>query len=160
MALDWIIVDGYNLIHQDESLKDLLERDIGLARQRLTRLLERAIPRLAARVTVVFDGRGALGGRSDFESGTVEVLFSSANSSADTLIESMVAAAARPEGILVVTSDLLEANAAAASGAETASCAAFLARLAGELSTLRARPNRAGLALRLGRIGEHFPEDA
>ena len=160
MALDWIIVDGYNLIYQDEILKELLERDIGLARQRLTRLLERAVPRLAARVTVVFDGQGATGGRSDFESGTVEVLFSSANSSADTLIESMVAAAARPEKILVVTSDLLEANAASASGAETASCAAFLARLAGDGSALRASQRGTALRARLGRIGDHFPEDA
>lgn len=158
MAVDWIIVDGYNMIYKHADLARLMERDIGLARLELTRLLERAIPRLARRVTVVFDGRGKLGGRSEFESTTVEVVFSPAQCSADTLIESTVAANSDPARIMVVTSDNLESNAVAGAGAETASCAAFLDQLAGSRAGAKPPGNRIASRIKFGRIGDHFPD--
>lgn len=157
MQTDLIIVDGYNLIHQDADLAALMERDIGLARQRLTRLLESAIPRLARRVTVVFDGRGQTGGRSPLESTSVEVFFSSSSSSADGLIERIVSDSDKPEKIMVVTSDLLEANAVRGSGAECISCPHFLELLRAK----RAGSGQQPLAPKrksLGTLGEHFPD--
>jgi len=155
--MDWIIVDGYNLIHQDADLTALMGRDIGLARQRLTRLLESAIPRLARRVTVVFDGRGRTGGPSSLESTSVEVFFSSSSSSADGLIERIVSDSDRPERIMVVTSDLVEANAVRGSGAECLSCPHFLELLRAK----RTGPGRQSIRpgrKSLGTLGEHFPD--
>lgn len=158
MAVDWIIVDGYNMIYKHADLARLMERDIGLARLELTRLLERAIPRLARRVTVVFDGRGKLGGRSEFESTTVEVVFSPAHCSADTLIESTVGSNSDPSRIMVVTSDNLVSNAVAGAGAETASCAAFLDQLSRTAGGAKPIRSHSAVRAKFGRIGDHFPD--
>lgn len=158
MKTEWIIVDGYNLIHQDPDLAAVMERDIGLARQRLTRMLEAAIPRLARRVTVVFDGRGSCGGPSALESTTVEVVFSSASSSADNLIERLVSDSRQPERMLIVTSDRIEANAVSGSGAECISCPNFLDLLGSRRAQGRSRSSAQGRRRRkLGSLGDCFP---
>ena len=56
---DWLIIDGYNLLHVVDELKDLLASDMGLARHRLTRRVENTAHRMAAQTTIVFDGREA-----------------------------------------------------------------------------------------------------
>ena len=103
MNFDHLIIDGYNLLHQDEALDDRRD-DLQTARQRLVRRVERAAPEMAPRISVVFDGRE--GGRdASFDAPHLEVLFSPANRTADAVIERMVAEAKKPERICVVTSD-------------------------------------------------------
>lgn len=148
---DWIIIDGYNLLHRQGGGKD-----IAALRSALLRLLEQSAGAMAPRITLVFDGtmRSAMP-----ETGKtfVETAFSPAGMSADALIEAMVAAAPRPAGILVVTSDRLILEAAAAAGANVMSCSIFL-------NTLNdARENTAGHIRRLAArsrgptLGEFFP---
>jgi len=126
MNFDWLIIDGYNLLHQDEAL-DGRRDDLQTARQRLVRRVERAAPEMAPRITVVFDGRE--GGRdASFDAPHLEVLFSPANRTADAVIERMVAEAKKPERILVVTSDRIEEQIVSAAGASVLSCLEFTSR--------------------------------
>ncbi len=158
MAIDWIIVDGYNSIHKQDELLSLLERDIFLARRRLVRMLEDAIPRMAPRVTVVFDGRGDRVERDEQEGSPVEVVFSSSNCSADTLIERMVSESSDPNNILVVTSDNLEAHAVSASGAAVQSCDSFFSSLLQASASNRPRKLIKPPPGKFGRIGDIFPD--
>jgi len=57
MHPDWLIIDGYNLLHINSELAALLNSDIHLARQRLVRMVENTAHRMAPQTTIVFDGR-------------------------------------------------------------------------------------------------------
>ncbi len=157
MRSEWIIVDGYNLIHQQDNGKELLRRDLFLARQRLIRDLEITIPSLATRITVVFDGTGEHGGFDKFKTSPVEVIFSAQGNTADTVIERMAGEHTRPQDILVVTSDHLETNAVLGSGANTISCSSFLARLNASKTTLSESKYISKSERKLGRLGDKFP---
>lgn len=123
---DWLIIDGYSLIHRDPELKRLFPDQLLFARQRLIRLIEQASAKLPKRITVVFDGKGERTER-DMEMDTcVEVLFSPAHMTADSVIERMVYSDPLPARILVVSSDRLERDTVSAAGAQTISCGDFL----------------------------------
>ena len=126
MDFDRLIIDGYNLMHQDGAL-DGLRGDLPTARQRLVRRIERTAASMAPRITVVFDGRE--GGRDvALDAPNFEVLFSPANRTADGLIEQIVHDAENPERILVVTSDWTEQRLVSVFGASVISCREFLLR--------------------------------
>jgi len=160
MNTEWIIVDGYNMIHRERDGADLLERDLFLARRRLIRHLEVAVPVLADKITVVFDGSGSRGEVDRFETSVVEVHFSSAGSSADSMIEGMVADDANPARILVVTSDNLESNAVSGSGAATTRCEYFMDQLNRLQKRGNPRLNKGHNKAKdgLGTIADIFPE--
>lgn len=135
MNFDWLIIDGYNLMHQDPELAGRLN-DLQSARQRLVRRIECAAPEMARRITVVFDGRE--GGRdAAFDAPHLEVLFSPADRTADAVVERMVAEARNPEKTCVVTSDRLEEQIVSSAGAMVLSCRAFLSRCASAAAPVR-----------------------
>lgn len=157
MNIDWLIIDGYSLIHRDPDLQFLLPAKMTEARTRLIRKLETGAGIQADRVTVVFDGQS--GGLSH-EQGTLvtEVFFTPKNATADTVIEQWCAAHASQSNILVVTSDRMERETVTAAGARCMSCAAFLDQLSGQRRTIshsirRKRPESFTL-------GEIFPDPA
>jgi uncharacterized protein len=157
MHTPWLIIDGYSLLHRDAELKPVLRADLMAARQRLVRKIEEVAGALADRITVVFDGKAA-GAGEGYESSAVEILFSPANQTADTVIERLVHECSAPEQILVVTSDLAERHTVSAAGAETMSGGDFLdlceeerrraARVAG--ATRRKAPK--------AKLGDFFPK--
>jgi predicted RNA-binding protein with PIN domain len=159
MQTDWLIIDGNNLIHREAAeSRGPRTGDFVSARWRLARRLDELAGRLAARVTLVFDG--TRGGRDEaFEASSIEVIFCPGHVTADTTIEQLVAGHARPERVLVVTSDRAERVTVEAAGAVTESCGLFL----GRLDDLR-REIDAGL--RMGRrpsdkgatLGDFFPK--
>ena len=156
MNFDHLIIDGYNLLHQDEALEGRRD-DLQTARQRLVRRIERAAPEMAPRISVVFDGRE--GGRdASFDAPHLEVLFSPANRTADAVIERMVAAAKKPERILVVTSDRIEEQVVSAAGAMVLSCLEFTRRCdvseGSPVSHRSLKPREKGSTL-----GDFFPEN-
>ncbi len=154
----WIIVDGYNSVHKLPELLQLMERDLYLARRGLVRMLEKVIPRSADRITIVFDGSGNKLERDLMETSPVEILYSPAGDSADSVIERMVAEADNPREILVVTSDNMEANAVAASGAATQSCDTFFRSL-GESGRADPHIPQSRIAARkLGALKDYFPD--
>jgi len=124
MTFDWFIIDGYNLLHQNE-IPGKKRDDLQKARQRLVRRIERTALGMAPRISVVFDGRER-GRDAAWDSPHLEVLFSPANQTADTLIERMVSEAKKPERILVITSDHIEAQVVSASGASVLSSQEFI----------------------------------
>ena len=57
MTYDWLIIDGYNLLHQTDELSELMQSDIQSARHRLVRTVEETAHKMARQTTIVFDGR-------------------------------------------------------------------------------------------------------
>ena len=158
MTSNHLIIDGYCLLHRDPELRPLLRNRIDHARHRLVQKVARVCDALADHTTIVFDGRSR--GRDEALSvGSIEVMFSHSDQTADTVIERMTASSLRPERIRVVTSDRAEIAVVTAAGAEAMSCAEFLDRCA-EVE------RRAGQHIRYGnrrgranRLGDHFPAD-
>lgn len=126
MDYDHLIIDGYNLLHQDEALRGH-RHDLQTARQRLVRRVERAAPEMAPRITVVFDGRER-GVDPSLVAPHLNVVFSPARLTADGLIERMVAESKKPQRILVVTSDRVEEQVVSSAGARVMSCLTFISR--------------------------------
>lgn len=123
---EWIIVDGNNLIHSDrENLFGDRRTKFGSTRWGLARLLDELVGELAQKVTVVFDGTA---GESDeaFRTSELQVVFSPAEATADSVIERMVAQAPNPGAILVVSSDRGERDTVGAAGARIMSCGNFI----------------------------------
>jgi predicted RNA-binding protein with PIN domain len=151
MDFDQLIIDGYNLMHQDEALAGRRD-DLPTARQRLVRRIEQAASGMANKITVVFDGRE--GGRdAALEAPHLEVIFSPANRTADGVIEQLVHDAAKPERILVVTSDWIEQRLVSVFGASVISCREFLLRCEEPPSVPKKNKPMRGSTL-----GDFFPE--
>jgi len=153
MQYHWLIIDGYNLLHQDEAL-DGRRGDLQTARQRLVRRIERAAPEMASRITVVFDGRES-GRDAAFDAPHLEVLFSPADRTADGLIEQLVHDADNPERILVVTSDWTEQRLVSVFGASVISCRDFLLRCEATERTPKSFGKRSSTG---SKLGDFFPE--
>jgi predicted RNA-binding protein with PIN domain len=124
-----IIIDGYNLIRQSDSLSVIDNQDIQLGREALIDTLA-AYKRIKNhRVTVVFDGINAslFSHQKDRIKG-IEIKFSSGGESADTVIKRMVDK--EGERALVVSSDLDVTNFASSKGAATISSPLFEKKVA------------------------------
>lgn len=154
MRIQWLIIDGYNLLHHIDELSALARTDLLSARQRLVRLVEKTAHRMAPQTTIVFDGREA--GRDEgLAFGPLEIYFSPANLSADTVIERLVCRYAEPETILVVTSDHAEHDTVSSAGAQTMSVPEFIAQCAQDARRPIARRTRPGEEPKLGDL---FPD--
>lgn len=139
MRFKWLIIDGYNLLHQTEELVRLLSTDIQGARHRLVRMVEETAHNMARQTTIVFDGREA-GSDPALSSKYLEVFFSPANLSADTVIERLVCQSPDPNKVLVVTSDHAEHDTVSSAGAHTMSSEEFMERCQREVKkTVRKR---------------------
>lgn len=115
-----LFIDGYNILYAWQWLsgRDMAAGSLDTARSRLIEAVRplRDVERIA--VTLVFDGRGPTAGRDEAatEPGFV-VVFAPSGKTADTIIESSVAAAPDPARCTVATADALERETVAASGA-------------------------------------------
>lgn len=127
MQYEWLIIDGYNLLHQATGPVAIVRSDIQLARHRLVRLIEETAHNMAKQTTIVFDGREA-GTDPALTSKFLEVFFSPGNLSADSVIERLACKAPNPGKTLVVTSDRAERNTVSSAGAQTMSSQEFIAK--------------------------------
>ena len=147
MGIEWTIIDGNNLIHADPDLLGVRQQDFQSARQVLVRRLEAVCGATAGRVTVVFDSRTPKA-FTGFEGSPLDVRFAEPGVGADAYIERLVHGAAKPDRILVVTSDAIERRVVEAAGALTQSCRRFLEQARterGQLARrLEAAPGRGG----------------
>jgi predicted RNA-binding protein with PIN domain len=119
-----IIIDGYNLIRQSNTLSMIDRRDIQLGREALLDMLI-AYRRIKGHmITVVFDGTNAppFSQRKNRVRG-ITIKFSRSGEVADTVIKKMVSR--EKEKALVVSSDLDIVNFASAKGAATISSSEF-----------------------------------
>jgi predicted RNA-binding protein with PIN domain len=125
MRPDWLLIDGYNLLHMVDELKALLRTDLSLARHRLIRQIEGTAYRMAPQTTVVFDGRES-GQDPALTAKHMEIYFSPGKHTADTIIERLVRRFPNPGKILVVTSDRAESDAVLSDGAQVMSSQEFI----------------------------------
>jgi len=154
MLYEWLIIDGYNLLHQDDKLAGLLQTDIHLARNRLVRMAEATAHKMAAQTTIVFDGREA-GADDALTAKHLEVFFSPSNLSADSVIERLVCKYANPGKILVVTSDRAECETVSSAGAHTMSSQEFMARCEADARKTTGKQTPPGKEPKLGDL---FPD--
>ena len=124
-----IIIDGYNLIRQSDSLSQLDNQDIQLGREALIDTLS-AYKRIKNhKITVVFDGiKASSYSRHHDRIKGIEIKFSPRGESADNVIKGMVAG--EGERALVVSSDLEITDFAAFKGAATISSPMFEKKIA------------------------------
>lgn len=154
MQYEWLIIDGYNLLHEIDELARLLRTDIQGARHRLVRMAEETAHNMARQTTIVFDGREA-GSDAALSSRYLEVFFSPANLSADTVIERLVCNCPTPGKILVVTSDRAEHDTVSSAGAHTMSSEEFMNLCHAE--TKKKQPKRTPPG-KEPRLGDLFPD--
>jgi predicted RNA-binding protein with PIN domain len=124
-----IIIDGYNLIRQSDSLGQLDNQDIQLGRDGLIDMLSVYKRIKNHKITVVFDGINAsFHSRHKDRKKGIEIKFSTRGESADHVIKGMVAS--ERERALVVSSDLELIEFAAIKGAASISSSGFEKKIA------------------------------
>jgi predicted RNA-binding protein with PIN domain len=123
-----IIIDGYNLIRNSPSLKELDRRDIQLGREALVDRLASYRKIKPHRITVVFDGISAPAFSSGKETVKgIQIVFSRQGQTADSVIKKM--ARKEREKAVVVSSDREIIASATSSRSATLSVEAFEDRL-------------------------------
>ncbi len=110
MAKEFLLVDGYNIIHAWDELKELVE-DVSLesARQRLMDILSNYKGTRKATIILVFDGylvKGNLG--TAYEYNNIYVVYTKEAETADHYIERVVTSMPRHYHVRVATGDSLE----------------------------------------------------
>ena len=110
MAKEFLLVDGYNIIHAWDELKELAE-DVSLesARQRLMDVLSNYKGTSKATIILVFDGylvKGNIG--TVYEYNNIYVVYTKEAETADHYIERVVTSLPKHYKVRVATGDGLE----------------------------------------------------
>ena len=124
MRVEYLIVDGHSVIFAWPELRKLHVLRTSLARDALTKKLRDYQDWTGTRVAVVFDGKGqSITVSSD--PGEVQVFYSRAGQTADSIIERLASKYGGRFRLLVATSDVIEQETASACGAECMSAEAL-----------------------------------
>ncbi|PKM79671.1 MAG: hypothetical protein CVU89_17125 [Firmicutes bacterium HGW-Firmicutes-14] len=103
---DYLIVDGYNILHAWNSLKGLLKEDFEHARLRLIDILGDYRAAKGIKVLVVFDAHMVKGGAGSKETvNGVEVIYTAEGETADMAIEKLAGKVETGGVVTVATSD-------------------------------------------------------
>ena len=107
MNCDHILVDGWNAIHADPDLKRVLDADPDAARAALAELLQPVHDMRAARITIVYDGKGGeISINHPYGSlDTFSEVFTPSSMTADEFIERYCALSKKPSQIIVISND-------------------------------------------------------
>lgn len=107
--MDILLVDGYNIIGAWPELRELKDRDLPAARDRLIERMAEYQAFSGFRVIVVFDAHFVQGTEKKYKNHKVEVIFTKENETADERIEKMaISLSNRKTQIHVATSDFTE----------------------------------------------------
>lgn len=117
MQFDYLIVDGHSVIFAWPELLKLHKRRTSLAREALTKQLRDYQDWTGVHTVVVFDGKGSNVSEIS-EPGEIQVFYSRAGQSADSVIERLVNKYASRFRVMVATDDYLEEQTASAFGAD------------------------------------------
>jgi hypothetical protein len=102
-----LIVDGHSMIFQWPQLRAMHDRKTATAREQLVTLLTRYHDASDYHVAVVFDGRGPKANEQE-NPGGIQIFYSGAGQTADSVIERLVAKYAKIFDVVVATDDYLE----------------------------------------------------
>jgi uncharacterized protein len=107
--MDILLVDGYNIIGAWPELRELKNKDLAAARDRLIERMAEYQAYSGYRVIVVFDAHFVKGTEKKYKNYKVEVIFTRNNETADERIEKLaIALNNRKTQIHVATSDFTE----------------------------------------------------
>ncbi|HIQ60838.1 MAG TPA: NYN domain-containing protein [Candidatus Enterenecus faecium] len=121
---DYLLVDGYNIIHAWEDLSALAREDLDGARAKLIDLLRNYQSWRGCRVIVVFDAYKVKGGKGAVEQlGDLYVVYTKEAETADMYIERTTYQLSRDNRVRVATSDGLEQMIILGHGAQRMSAA-------------------------------------
>ena len=121
---DYLLVDGYNIIHAWEDLSTLAREDLDGARAKLIDLLRNYQSWRDCRVIVVFDAYKVRGGKGAVEQlGDLYVVYTKEAETADMYIERTTYQLSRDNRVRVATSDGLEQMIILGHGAQRMSAA-------------------------------------
>jgi predicted RNA-binding protein with PIN domain len=112
----YLIVDGHSVIFAWPELRKLHTRRTALARDELVKILTEYQDASGVRVVAVFDGKG-LQSNEDSTPGGLQIFYSAAGQTADTIIERLVAKYASQHEITVATADFMEQQTVTSFGA-------------------------------------------
>jgi predicted RNA-binding protein with PIN domain len=114
----YLLVDGHSVLFQVDSLRSQHEQNRQKARECLMHSLQLVHDTSDWLITVVFDGtRSAAEKPRKAEPGKIAVLYGTRDTTADSIIEKIVANHPSPQSITVVTGDQMEARTVEALGA-------------------------------------------
>lgn len=116
-----LIVDGHSMIFQWPDLTLQHAKRTAAARESLVRMLTGLQDNTDWHVTVVFDGAGAKPSEATSGARGVQVFYSTADQSADSVIERLAAKYAERYEVTVATNDLMERTTVASFGANSIS---------------------------------------
>lgn len=102
-----LVVDGHSMVFQWPELRALHGRNGPAAREQLVRALTGYQDATGTHVIVVFDGKGARANEASEPAG-IQVFYSKAGQTADSVIERIVATYAAKYEITVATDDHME----------------------------------------------------
>ncbi len=121
---DYLLVDGYNIIHAWEDLSALAREDLDAARAKLIDLLRNYQSWRGCQVIVVFDAYKVKGGKGAVEQlGDLYVVYTKEAETADMYIERTTYQLSRDNRVRVATSDGLEQMIILGHGAQRMSAA-------------------------------------
>lgn len=115
----YLLVDGHSVIYAWPELRHLHQIKPAQARLQLVTLLQQLQDASDWRVTVVFDGR--FGTTPVRRHGELVEAYSTADETADSIIERLTSGSGKAQEILVVTADTAERHTVEALGAECVS---------------------------------------
>jgi len=106
MSNQWLIIDGYNVLHYIPAFKKYIAGDIEEGRHQLIDLISNYQGYHGGKVTLVFDAhKTARIAKERSAYRNIEIIFSRKNETADSVIEKMVYESEDKDNICVVTSD-------------------------------------------------------
>ena len=106
---EYLLVDGYNIIHAWSELKELAEESMDAARGKLIDILSNYQGYKGNVVIIVFDAYKVDGGVRNVEKhGNINVVFTKEAETADQYIEKITHEIAKDNRVTVATSDALE----------------------------------------------------
>jgi len=122
MSARYLLVDGHSVIFAWPDLRALHDRNRSAARKALADRLQQLHDTTQWRVTLVLDGKMGTVSTNPLPKRTDMVIsYATADQTADSIIERLVAASGLAADILVITADEAEKLTVEASGAMTAS---------------------------------------
>jgi predicted RNA-binding protein with PIN domain len=122
MSAHYLVIDGHSVIFAWHDLRQLHDRNRSAARKALIDRLQHLHDTSDWRVTVVLDGKMGTAVPTGVRKPTdLVVSYATADQTADSIIERLVAASGVAEQILVITADEVERLTVESLGAATAS---------------------------------------
>lgn len=108
MGSQRIIIDGYNVVFTDTSLRRIAIKDRTRAREALIAKVRDYIGARNVQVTIVFDGRGSYLDTEAIVPGRLQIVYSPEAQTADEVIVATLNNAQNPQSYIIVTSDMAD----------------------------------------------------